>query len=671
VKNENTALNQNLTQPSSGDTPVNSSNTLPESLTSSFTLPLNNSSQLASVNPLNYSSAESEWGTNDNRAFADRTEIDRFAASSDNKAASSLDISSANRNNQALEPVNSEGNTTSSTASTDTPVGDNTQFANGVGQLGSTSPGSPGIDIDGQYLYGTENAQSSVWDANVANPSALYQNSSTPPTFGPIVPDNQEGEISTDQSAPYGTSNNLAVSQGTSAIDTYSTGSTSELPLSFSQPSLLPSEAFAPAAPDNVPPETVLPLVIDSNTGSPIQNGGATDSNSILSITFEGLDETGTAVAGFQCSIDGSPSYYCTTPAVVDNNRLGSVSTLGFNSIQPNVVHTFQVSAVDAAGNLDPTPASFEWNIVNSIPSDTTALNSNAPDTTPPDTQIVSAVDSNNAEVSNGSSLSVSQSSSALPVGDQATAQGSAANTITFSFAGTDDSNIVAGYECATYSSSDLSEQVVFAPCSSPILSQIMEDATTISAQAGTDDTRTFQVRATDAAGNVDPSPATFQWNDNPTIATQEEPVETGFETLTDQDPLLQQQQQQLPQDPLLQQQQQQLPQDPLLQQQQQLPQDPLLQQQQQQLPQDPLLQHPGITLHGSFPAEGQSGLISQQGFIQELTGSNTEHVTEGQNTLSSPSVLQTPIQNTPSLPSGTTIYGSSETGIAGILGAD
>jgi hypothetical protein len=301
---------------------------------------------------------------------------------------------------------------------------------------------------------------------------------------------------------------------------------------------------------------------------------------------------------------------------------------------------------VDAAGNLDPTPASFEWNIVNSIPSDTTALDTNAPDKTPPDTQIVSAADSNNAEVSNGSSLSVSQSSSALPVTDQVTAQSSAASTITFSFAGTDDSNIVTGYECATYSSSELPEQAAFAPCSSPVLSQITEDSTTISAQAGTDDTRTFQVRATDAAGNVDPSPATFQWTYNPTIATQEVPVETGFETLTDQDPLLQQQQQQLPQ-------------------------DPLLQQQQQQLPQDPLLQHPGITIQGSFPATGQSGLISQQGFIQELTGSNTDYVTEGQNTLSSPSVLQTPIQNSPSLPSGTTIYGSSDSGITGVLGAD
>jgi hypothetical protein len=658
AKNENTALNQNLTQPFSGNTPVNSSNTLPESLSSSFTFPLDNSSQLASINSLNYSSAESEWVANDDRAFTDRTEIDGFAASIDNKAASSPDISTVNRNNQALGPVDAEGNTTSSTASTNTPVGDNTQFANGVGQLDSISPGSPGINIDGQYLYGTGSAQSSAWDANAANPSALYQNASTPPTFGPIVPDNQEGEISTDQSTPYGTSSNLAVSQGTSAIDTYSIGPSSELPFSFPQPSLLPSEAFAPAAADNVPPETVLPLVIDSNTGSLIQNGGTTDSNSILSITFEGLDETGSAVAGFQCSIDGSPSYYCTTPASVDNNQLGSVSTAGFSSIQPNVVHTFQVSAVDAAGNLDPTPASFEWNIVNSIPSDTTALDTNAPDTTPPDTQIVSAVDSNNAEVSNGSSLSVSQSSSGLPVADQDNAQGSAANTITFSFAGTDDSNIVTGYECATYSSSDLSEQVAFAPCSSPVLSQIMEDATTISTQAGTDDTRTFQVRATDAAGNVDPSPATFQWTDNPTIATQEVPVETGFETLTDQDPLLQQQQQQ------------QLPQDPLLQQQQQLPQDPLLQQQ-QQLPQDPLLQHPGITIQGSFPATGSAGLTSQQGFIQELTGSNNEHVTEGQNTLSSPSVLQTPIQDTPSLPSGTTIYGSSGNGITGVLGAD
>ena len=82
----------------------------------------------------------------------------------------------------------------------------------------------------------------------------------------------------------------------------------SHLP-NYQQQSFPPPEAFNPTFSDRTPPDTVIPLVTDGNTGSAIQNGGTSDSKSILSITFEGLDETGNSIAGYQCSIDETSNY--------------------------------------------------------------------------------------------------------------------------------------------------------------------------------------------------------------------------------------------------------------------------------------------------------------------------------------------------------------------------
>jgi hypothetical protein len=281
------------------------------------------------------------------------------------------------------------------------------------------------------------------------------------------------------------------------------------------QPSILPQEAFAPSTSDAIPPDTVLPLVIESNTGSTIQNGGATDSNSVLSLTFEGLDESGNAVSGFQCRLDGLSSYYCISPVTIDNRQVMSLFTTGVSPIQlGSNIHTFQVSAVDAAGNKDPTPASFEWNIIKSIeneplPSDITA----------PDTRIVSTNGGNSSAALNGSSSSLASSSTQM-VSSLLATPSYIANTITFSFAGTDNSNLVTGYECASYFSFSPAEQTVFVPCTSPVTLDIPKEQLTTSAKTGNgngnvkgiDTTHAFQVRAKDAAGNVDSSPATFEW---------------------------------------------------------------------------------------------------------------------------------------------------------------
>jgi Ca2+-binding RTX toxin-like protein len=111
--------------------------------------------------------------------------------------------------------------------------------------------------------------------------------------------------------------------------------------------------------------------------------------------------------------------------------------------------HTFQVRAIDGDGNVDPTPASFTWTI-----------DATAPDTT---------IDSSPSNPSNSSSAS-------------------------FSFSGTDAGTGVASFEC------DL-DGGGFSTCTSPQSYSSLADGS-----------HTFQVRAIDGAGNVDPTPASFTW---------------------------------------------------------------------------------------------------------------------------------------------------------------
>ena len=80
------------------------------------------------------------------------------------------------------------------------------------------------------------------------------------------------------------------------------------------------------------------------------------------SFTFTGSD-AGSGVASFQCQLDGGGFAACTSPQ--------SYSSLA------NGRHSFQVRAVDAAGNVDSMPAAYGW-----------VVNITVPDTTPPVTQI-------------------------------------------------------------------------------------------------------------------------------------------------------------------------------------------------------------------------------------------------------------------------------------------
>jgi PKD repeat protein len=98
------------------------------------------------------------------------------------------------------------------------------------------------------------------------------------------------------------------------------------------------------AGPDNVDPNTSITRAEDG-AGREIRNSSISTSISIR-FTFSGTDNVG--VERFECSLDGS------APSPCPGN------TIFYNQITEGT-HTFQVAAIDPAGNVDKTPATFTW----------------------------------------------------------------------------------------------------------------------------------------------------------------------------------------------------------------------------------------------------------------------------------------------------------------------
>ncbi|GAB4195800.1 MAG: hypothetical protein OHK0022_12820 [Roseiflexaceae bacterium] len=189
---------------------------------------------------------------------------------------------------------------------------------------------------------------------------------------------------------------------------------------------------FTIAVPDTTPPDTTI-------TQQPSNPSAGT----FATFAFTGTDNlTPPAGLTFECSLDGGAFSVCTSPTTYSGLSNGS--------------HTFLVQARDAAGNVDPTPASFTWTI-----------NTTLPDTTPPDTTITLKPTSR-----------VSSTSA------------------TFVFTGTDDvtapQNLT--FECSL-------DGGAFSTCTNP------QNYTSL-AQGS----HAFLVRARDAAGNIDQTPASFTW---------------------------------------------------------------------------------------------------------------------------------------------------------------
>lgn len=154
-----------------------------------------------------------------------------------------------------------------------------------------------------------------------------------------------------------------------------------------------------------------------------------------------GTDNMG--VTAFNCSLDGATPVACTSP---------------YTTTVAAGAHSLSVTAVDASGNSDLSPAIYTW--------ETAA----APDTTPPNTNITGGP-------ADGDTVSV------LP---------------SYSFSSPDADTT--GYECSL-------DGGAYAACTSPYMTP-----------GGTaPGAHTFAVRAKDGAGNVDPTPATRGFTYDPT----------------------------------------------------------------------------------------------------------------------------------------------------------
>jgi len=192
-----------------------------------------------------------------------------------------------------------------------------------------------------------------------------------------------------------------------------------------------PEPASVSFAVDATAPETSLDLGPSSPTDDPRP-------------TLEFSSAEGSAT--FECSLDGASWASCSSP-----HQYGT--DLGDGS------HTFDVRAVDAAGNADGSPATTTFTV----------------DTAAPQTTITSAAPS---------------------AGD---------STPTFTFESDEPGS---GFECRI-------DDAPFAGCDSPLTSDELADGP-----------HTFEVQATDEAGNTDPSPASVDFTIDATAP--ETTIESG-----------------------------------------------------------------------------------------------------------------------------------------------
>ena len=116
--------------------------------------------------------------------------------------------------------------------------------------------------------------------------------------------------------------------------------------LLLTQPTLFEWEVILP--PDTTPPDTQI-------TKGP----GTFTSNYISLFEFSGTDDqTAPLEMEFECSLDGGPFESCENPEEIEAFTDGE--------------HNLRVRAVDISGNVDPTPATRTWTIIDISAPDTT-----------------------------------------------------------------------------------------------------------------------------------------------------------------------------------------------------------------------------------------------------------------------------------------------------------
>jgi hypothetical protein len=103
---------------------------------------------------------------------------------------------------------------------------------------------------------------------------------------------------------------------------------------------------------DTVAPTTAIP------SGPP----GLTGAGVGVTFSFSGTDATA-GVASYECQVDGLGYSACTSPKIYTWAQMTGMFAVMDGS------HTFQVRAIDRAGNVDASPASYTWSIDGTAPS--------------------------------------------------------------------------------------------------------------------------------------------------------------------------------------------------------------------------------------------------------------------------------------------------------------
>jgi hypothetical protein len=223
------------------------------------------------------------------------------------------------------------------------------------------------------------------------------------------------------------------------------------------------------------------------------------------------------AGSSFQCSLDGAAFTDCTSPTSYSGLADGS--------------HSFQVEATDPAGNTDPTPAGASWTIDTAAPDTTLSAAPASPSTssaasftftaskagstfqcsldgaaftacTSPRSYSGLADGSHNVQVKatdaagNTDPTPASASWTIDTTAPETTLSGGPASptnstTATFSFSASESGS---SFQCSL-------DGAAFAACSSPAAYSSLADGS-----------HSVQVKATDPAGNTDPSPARSSW---------------------------------------------------------------------------------------------------------------------------------------------------------------
>ncbi|HEV3375764.1 MAG TPA: Ig-like domain-containing protein [Thermoleophilaceae bacterium] len=256
-------------------------------------------------------------------------------------------------------------------------------------------------------------------------------------------------------------------------------------------------------APDTTAPDTSI-------TAAP----AALSTSTSASFSFTGSDnETSQSALRFECRLDSQSAAAfasCSSPSSYTGLSQGS--------------HTFEVRAIDAAGNVDSTPASHTWTVDTVVPLATITSGPSGPtnDSTPTFAFSSEAGASFQCRVDNGAFAACSSphTTAALADGahtfevwatDAAGNTGAAASraftvdtvapqtTVDSGPSGlTNDSTPTFGFSSEAGASFHCRvDAAAFAACSSPLTTGALSDGA-----------HTFEVRATDAAGNTDASPA-------------------------------------------------------------------------------------------------------------------------------------------------------------------